>query len=197
MTTLKLGSRGSEVVTLQHRLNLAEDGIFGPITEETVRQFQSDNGLVVDGIVGPKTWEAIGYDGPLRQVSEIILHCSATPEGRHVSVEEIRRWHVEGNGWKDIGYHYVILLDGTVQPGRPEYQIGAHCSGHNAKSIGVCYVGGCAADGVTPKDTRTPAQKVALRKLVAGLQMRYPASTVHCHNEFANKACPSFKIQDF
>ena len=197
MTTLKLGSRGSEVATLQHRLNLVPDGIFGPITEETVRQFQADSGLVVDGIVGPETWKAIGFDGPARKITEIILHCTATPEGRNVSVQDIRRWHIEGNGWSDIGYHYVVLLDGSVRDGRPVSKIGAHCTGHNAFSIGIAYVGGCAPDGKTPRDTRTPEQKKALRELVASLQRIYPDATVHCHNEFANKACPSFKIQDF
>lgn len=194
---LKLGTRGSDVAELQRRLNLISDGIFGPLTEETVRAFQRDAGLTVDGIVGPRTRLALGFDGPPRKITEIILHCTATPEGRYVSLEEVRRWHVEGNGWADIGYHYLILLDGTVMEGRDLYRIGAHCTGHNANSIGIAYVGGCASDGKTPKDTRTPAQTEALHDLVAHLQQRFPDATVHCHNEFANKACPSFKMKDF
>lgn len=136
----------------------------------------------------------------MRKITKIILHCSATPEGRDYTVEQIRQWHTlpkpKGNGWKDIGYHFVVYRDGSVHKGRPVELIGAHTSGHNANSIGICYIGGCAADGKTPKDTRTPAQKEALRQLVADLQAQYPEATVHGHYEFANKACPSFKICD-
>ncbi|MCC8037922.1 MAG: N-acetylmuramoyl-L-alanine amidase [Bacteroidales bacterium] len=131
----------------------------------------------------------------MRKIDKIILHCSATAEGRNFTVQQIRDWHVKGNGWRDIGYHYVIYLDGSVHRGRPENQVGAHCTGHNANSIGVCYIGGCAADGKTPKDTRTPAQRAALISLVKELRSKYPGATVHGHNEFANKACPSFNVQ--
>lgn len=130
-----------------------------------------------------------------RKISKIILHCSATPEGRHFTVQDIRRWHVQGNGWRDIGYHYVVYLDGSVHCGRPESQVGAHCPPYNQTSIGVCYIGGCTSDGKTPKDTRTPQQRAALISLVAELRRRYPNATVHGHNEFAAKACPSFNVQ--
>lgn len=133
----------------------------------------------------------------MRKINKIILHCTATPEGRDVSVAQIRHCHVHDNGWADIGYHYVVYRDGSVRPGRHIEQVGAHCKGYNANSIGIAYVGGCAADGKTPKDTRTPAQTAALHKLVDDLLKRFPDATVHCHNEFANKACPSFKICDF
>ena len=135
----------------------------------------------------------------MRKISKIIIHCSATPEGKDFTVQQIRQWHTtpkpKGNGWRDIGYHFVIYRDGSVHPGRPVEQIGAHTSGHNANSIGVCYIGGCAPDGKTPKDTRTPAQRAALIRLVAELLRQYPAATVHGHNEFAAKACPSFNVQ--
>ena len=130
----------------------------------------------------------------MRQIKEIILHCSATAEGRDYTVANIDRWH-KARGWRGIGYHYVIYRDGSVHPGRPVEQIGAHCTGHNANSIGVCYLGGCAADGKTPKDTRTPQQREALRRLVADLQKQYPGATVHGHREFAAKACPSFDVK--
>lgn len=133
----------------------------------------------------------------MRKITEIILHCSATPDGKDFTVEQIRDWHVNGNGWQDIGYHFVIYRDGSVHVGRPLALAGAHCKGHNAFSIGICYIGGCAADGKTPKDTRTPAQRKAMHELVAYLQESFPGATVHCHNEFANKACPSFKLCDF
>lgn len=128
----------------------------------------------------------------MRKINKIIIHCSATPEGREVSVREIDSWHRQ-QGYNEIGYHYLIGLDGNVNAGRPEANIGAHCRGHNRDSIGVCYVGGCDAK-MKPKDTRTPQQRTALRRLVAELQGRYPGATLHGHNEFAAKACPSFDV---
>ena len=130
----------------------------------------------------------------MRKINEIIVHCSATAEGRDYTVGDIDSWH-KSRGWQCIGYHYVIYRDGSVHTGRPVAQIGAHCTGHNAKSIGVCYIGGCAADGKTPKDTRTPQQREALRRLVADLQKQYPGATVHGHRELAAKACPSFDVK--
>lgn len=136
----------------------------------------------------------------MREINKIIIHCSATPEGKPFTVENIRRWHTlpvskGGRGWSDIGYHYVIYLDGSVHNGRPVEKIGAHCAGQNAKSIGICYVGGLASDAKTPKDTRTEAQKRALRQLVATLRKKYPKATVHGHREFAAKACPCFDVK--
>lgn len=131
----------------------------------------------------------------MRDIDKIIVHCSATPEGRHTTVEEIRQWHLQ-RGWKDIGYHYVIYLDGTIHRGRPESVVGAHCSGYNKNSIGVCYIGGVAKDGKTPKDTRTEGQKRALIEILRRLKRDYPKATLHGHNEFANKACPSFNVKE-
>jgi N-acetylmuramoyl-L-alanine amidase len=129
----------------------------------------------------------------MRHINQIIWHCAATPKGRDVKTETIRSWHVNERGWSDIGYHYVIELDGSVHVGRPLIRAGAHVAGRNAHSIGICYVGGTDANG-KPKDTRTPAQKNALYKLTAELLGRFPGATVHGHNEFAAKACPSFDV---
>lgn len=129
----------------------------------------------------------------MRKIDKIIIHCSATPEGRHVTVQDIDGWHKD-KGWAGIGYHWVIYLDGTIHKGRSEEIAGAHTSGHNANSIGVVYIGG-VDEMMRPKDTRTPTQKIALRKLVSELLVRYPGATVHGHNEFAAKACPSFDVQ--
>lgn len=128
----------------------------------------------------------------MREINEIIIHCTATPEGREVSVDEITKWH-KARGFKDIGYHYVIHLDGRVENGRNIEAVGAHCEGHNANSIGVVYVGGLAKDGKTPKDTRTAAQKKALKWLVGGLAEHFGAE-VHGHNEYSEKACPCFDV---
>jgi N-acetylmuramoyl-L-alanine amidase len=125
-----------------------------------------------------------------RKISEIIVHCSATPAGRDVRAADINAWHKK-RGFKCIGYHYVIKLDGTVERGRSESTIGAHCLGHNVNSIGVCYVGGCDAD-MSPCDTRTDAQKQSLLALLADLRRRYPDAKIYGHRDFAAKACPSF-----
>ncbi len=126
-----------------------------------------------------------------RKINEIIVHCTATAEGKNFKAADIDRWHKQ-RGWDGIGYHHVVDLDGTVEPGRPESKQGAHCLGHNANSVGVVYVGGLASDGKTPKDTRTPQQKAALVKLLTELKRRYPGATIHGHRDFAAKACPSF-----
>jgi len=129
----------------------------------------------------------------MRNVTKIIIHCTATPEGREVTVNEVTRWHLS-RGFQTIGYHYLIYLDGTVHVGRPIETPGAHTEGHNANSVGVCYVGGLDK-AMKPKDTRTTAQKAALLSLVKDLKIKYPSATIHGHKEFANKACPSFDVQ--
>lgn len=126
----------------------------------------------------------------MRKINEIIVHCTATQDGKNIKVEDINRWHKE-RGWNMIGYHYVVYLDGTIHQGRSEEQIGAHCLKHNTNSIGVVYVGGLDANG-KPKDTRTEAQKQGLRKLLTELKRKYPKATIHSHKDFAPKACPSF-----
>lgn len=131
----------------------------------------------------------------MRKINSIIIHCSATPEGKDFTVQDIDRWHKQ-RGWKCIGYHYIIYRDGSVHEGRPVEQIGAHTAGHNAESIGICYIGGVDAKG-KPKDTRTPQQKEALAKLVAELRHEYNISRQHIygHCEFAAKACPCFDVK--
>ena len=126
-----------------------------------------------------------------RRINEIIVHCTATPEGRDYTVADIRQMH-KAQGWVDIGYHYLVYRDGSIHEGRNVDMVGAHCQGHNAQSIGVCYVGGVARDGKTPKDTRTQAQKDALVHLLMQLVCLYPDATIRGHRDFAAKACPSF-----
>lgn len=130
----------------------------------------------------------------MRRIDEIIVHCTATPQGMAVSVDDIDRWHRQ-RGFACIGYHYVVYLDGTVHAGRPIERTGAHCKGHNAHSIGICYVGGLDLQR-RPKDTRTPAQKQALRALVATLKTQYPNAKVYGHRQLAaHKACPCFDVE--
>ena len=143
MTLYKRGSKGFMVKQIQKALHLLPDGIFGALTEERVKLFQSKNGLKPDGIVGPATLAKLIPTWILkksrRYINEIIVHCTATQEGREVTVSEIRQWH-KARGFSDIGYHYVIHLDGTMELGRDVDISGAHCTNHNAHSIGVVYV---------------------------------------------------------
>ena len=128
----------------------------------------------------------------MRTIDEIIIHCSATVEGKDFSVRDIDHWHKQ-RGFKMVGYHFVIRLDGTIEQSRPVEMVGAHCTGHNVHSIGICYIGGLDKSG-KPKDTRTQVQKDVLWSLVKSLQKQFPNSTLHGHREFANKACPCFDI---
>ena len=128
----------------------------------------------------------------------IILHCSATREGQDIKAKTIKQWHKE-RGFDDIGYHYVIDLDGTIEKCREEDLVGAHCKGHNATSIGICYVGGCDKN-MKPKDTRTPEQKRSMLSLVRKLVNKYkiPVTQIWAHHDFdKHKACPSFDISEF
>ena len=129
----------------------------------------------------------------MRRIDEIIIHCTATIEGKNFKAKDIDKWHKQ-RGWKGIGYHYVVDLDGTIEKGRPESEIGAHTVGHNRYSIGVVYVGGLDKNG-KPKDTRTEEQKEALLEILRQLLSKYPKATIHGHNEFAKKACPCFDVQ--
>lgn len=147
----------------------------------------------------------IKFSGKLKNrknTRNIILHCSATPEGRDYTVEQIHSWHLQ-KGWVGIGYHYIITRDGTIYQGRPDNTIGAHCTNYNSTSIGICYVGGMDADNKHPKDTRTIEQKQALLELVQYLMDKYHITldNVRGHYELCppnnHKACPCFKIHQF
>ena len=108
-----------------------------------------------------------------------------------VSCTVIDTWHRKDNHWKfGIGYHYVIRRDGTIEPGRPEWMVGAHCLNHNAHSLGICYEGGLDIRG-DPADTRTPAQKEALRWLLGQLHRAYPRAVILGHHDLdPQKDCP-------
>ncbi len=127
----------------------------------------------------------------MREINKIIIHCSATKEGQEISAATIDDWH-KARGWRGIGYHYVIRLDGMIEYGRPITETGAHVKNHNKGSIGICYIGGVEQDGVTPKDTRTSEQIATLLELLRVLKKLHPKATIHGHNEFSAKACPCF-----
>jgi N-acetylmuramoyl-L-alanine amidase len=130
-----------------------------------------------------------------RPIKELIWHCTATPEGKDYTVDDIRAWHKQ-RGWSDIGYHYVVYRDGRIMLGRPVGQVGAHVEGHNTGTIGCSYVGGVSADGKSAKDTRTAAQRASMLWLTQQLRRKFAGIVkVSGHNQYAAKACPSFDVR--
>lgn len=130
--------------------------------------------------------------------NEIILHCSSTTEDQDFDVEDIRKWHMSPpNNWSDIGYYFVIKLDGTIQKGRPISKVGSHTYGRNKNSIGICYVGGLDVNSKV-KDSRTAAQKSSIEKLIIDLVSENPQlKKLSGHNDYnPDITDPSFKVAD-
>lgn len=223
---------------IQQKIGAYPDGIWGPVTTECLKAWQKAHGLTADGIAGPRTLAAMGISAvvsqqvqqsPLysvtacyagktitlkkskRRIDYIAVHCTATPEGQDKTVEKLRKEH-KAQGWSDVGYHYIIYRDGTVNLGRDVNIAGAHVSGYNPDSIGVVYVGGLENDpkkaykDLKAKDTRTEAQKASLLALLMDLRKLYPTAKIQGHRDFSPdlnhngivepsewiKACPSF-----
>lgn len=132
------------------------------------------------------------YDKPVRNVNELIWHCSATPEGKDFTVEDIDRWHRQ-RGWSGIGYHFVVYRDGSIHRGRDIEKTGAHVRGHNRKTIGAVYIGGVNNKGIA-KDTRTEAQKRSMLLLTEEIVQDQRIKEISGHNKYAAKACPSFDV---
>tara|TARA_R100000406_G_scaffold16024_2_gene9962 strand:- start:2637 stop:3065 length:429 start_codon:yes stop_codon:yes gene_type:complete len=134
----------------------------------------------------------------MREIKKIILHCTATREGKDYSADTIRKWHMsEPRMWSDIGYHFVIRNDdnGTIERGRPVEKKGAHTLGENSDSIGIAYVGGVDKD-LKAKDTMTACQEESFLKLVESLRIVFGDLPVFGHNDFTDKKeCPSFKVK--
>lgn len=137
-----------------------------------------------------------------RVVDRIIIHCSDTPAGMDIGADEIRKWHVEERGWVDIGYHFIIRRDATIETGRDVdkdgdiyEEVGAHVAGYNRNSIGICMVGGKGDNG-EPSSSFTAAQFSSLETLIRLIRADYPRATIHGHREFsAVKTCPNFDVQ--
>ena len=134
----------------------------------------------------------------MREITHLVVHCSATPEGRDIGAKTIRQWHLD-KGWRDIGYHFVIRLDGTIETGRNIAVAGSHVAGHNANTIGICMVGGMDAANKNPKNTFTPSQFESLHNLLHDLKEQFPKAAVLGHRDFPNvhKACPSFDVREW
>lgn len=144
----------------------------------------------------------------MAELKFLVLHCTATPEGRPVTSAEIRRWHTDpvsrgGRGWKQVGYTDMIHLDGKVErlvqnnedANVDPWEITNGTKGYNSTSRHVVYVGGVARDGKTPRDTRTLKQLKAMEAYVKDFHRRFPAVKIIGHNELAAKACPSFDVK--
>ena len=131
----------------------------------------------------------------MRPINKIIVHCTATPEGRVHTVKDVDTWHRQ-RGFNGIGYHYLIGLNGEVWEGRPIEKAGAHTEGYNSSSIGIAYVGGMDKEMKNPKDTRTQAQKDSILKLLKELVIKFPNAEIFGHRDFAKKACPSFDARN-
>lgn len=129
-----------------------------------------------------------------RKITRIIIHCSATPPTLDIGVKEITQWHKQ-RGWSTIGYHYVVRRDGRLEVGRSINRNGAHTKGYNTNSIGICMIGGVDMNEVAI-DNFTDEQWATMRRLLKIMQAYYSYVTIHGHNEFANKACPSFDVQE-
>ena len=127
----------------------------------------------------------------MRTIKELIVHCTATPEGKYFDAADIDRWHKK-RGWSGNGYHFVILLDGTIEYGRDLKKSGAHTRGRNSTSIGITYIGGMDANMQKAKDTRTEAQKESMLLLLKTLKKLHPEAVIYGHRDFSSKACPSF-----
>ena len=226
MEIYREGDKGLMVKQIQKVCKCYPDGVFGPRTTEAVKAWQRAHALKDDGIVGPATLAAMGLAAVTpaknknssvdsvtsvngtklkrskRRIDYIVVHCTATPEGQAKTVEQIRAEHKK-QGWSDIGYHYVVTLDGRVQLGRDVDISGSHVSGYNSHSIGVVYVGGLENRPGVPykelkaKDTRTQAQKAALLSLLLDLRKLYPTAKILGHRDFPGvaKDCPSFNAQ--
>ena len=133
---------------------------------------------------------------PRKSTDYIVIHCSATKPRMDIGLTEIRKWHVQDNGWRDVGYHYIIRRNGEVELGRSIRDTGAHAAGYNHKSVSVCMVGGMAEDN-SAENNFTAQQWTALLDLVKQIKVDYPEANVIGHNEISEKECPSFDVQQW
>lgn len=126
------------------------------------------------------------------ETTAIFVHCSATKPSMDIGVREIRQWHKE-QGWLDVGYHFIIRRDGTVEEGRPVEAVGSHVKDWNSVSVGVCLVGGIDSSGKFEANF-TKEQMDSLEIKLEELQDMYPDAALKAHHDVAPKACPSFNL---
>ena len=183
MTTLRKGSKGEEVKTLQRLLGLAVDGVFGTYTEKAVKEFQLKHGLAADGVVGTKTWEALGVPNvqTTRKITHIFVHCTAgsqsmTPQG-------LLDFFYKTKKWSRPGYHYVVSANGTITNIWPESKYSNGVKNMNSHSINIAWMGGVDKTHPNGIDNRTDAQKKSLRHLLKELRKKYPTAKIMGHRD--------------
>lgn len=142
----------------------------------------------------------------MKKLMYLMLHCTATPEGRIITPADVLRWHTSdppnGRGWPKAGYMALFLLDGSIhffaQDNGDQWvqsnELTYGAVGMNAVSHHICYVGGMDEANKLPKDTRTAAQELSMIKFIFEYLSRHPQVKVAGHNQFAQKACPSFDV---
>lgn len=132
----------------------------------------------------------------MREITQVIIHCSATPPNQNIGVDEIKDWHVNRNGWSDIGYHFVIRRNGLVEDGRDIERIGAHAKGSNSDSIGVCLVGGVDEEN-RPDSNFTRHQWKSLSRTIDNFIDEFGPLSVIGHRDVSSKACPCFNVHEW
>ncbi len=180
-----------DIKALQRRVGASPDGIIGERTLDAINR-ALDAAAPSERPAQPKPQPPTAPPQTKRKINTIAVHCSATPEGKPFTAADIDQWHRK-QGWSEIGYNAVVLLDGTIQRGRDEAKTPSHAMGHNSDSIAICYIGGVGTDG-KPKDTRTAAQKAALLTWLELKKQQFPNAKILGHHDYpgVTKACPSF-----
>lgn len=181
------------------------DGIFGKLTRRAAEAWLAVDGRPVSAAEPSGTASGTIYQGKARYpVREIVVHASATRAGWMKTaslaeqVAEIRRWHVDDRGWRDIAYHWLIGRQGDRLPGRAETEIGAGVAGHNRGVIHICLLGGHGSSELDRFEQNfTTDQARRLRETISWISQRTPISRIAGHNEYAAKACPGFQVSDF
>lgn len=238
---LKSHAWGVKVKLLQQLLNIKDDGFFGFTTLNKVKDFQKQNDLKVDGVVGPKTWEVLLKDTPVninpvykeefeedfsdpeeemivgefkeaeptckhigeliayinsykitRKITRVVFHCTATSQSATVS--SIRDYWKKVLGWNNPGYHIIVTPDGSWTLLQEFNKIANGVAGINKDSIHISYIGGILSSGKAV-DNRTSKQKQIFETIYFTLKNKLPGVTFHGHNEFSNKACPSYNVK--
>lgn len=202
----------AEIKAFQRKHKLVIDGIAGPQTRRVLVEVnrplsqsarkEPNKSAIATSVVPAAAPSKPVKPAPLaitlratsRAIDEIIVHCAATPEGKYFDVRDVTAWHKQ-RGWGRCGYHFIVLLDGTIQEGCPVGQEGIHTKRHNKGTIGISYIGGVSANGKMAKDTRTKSQRAALTGLVMALKAKHGITKrASGHNQYAQKACPSFSV---
>lgn len=211
------GRRGPNTIkaikSFQKHAELQVDGVAGPMTQAALKEAAApigkhkaepnkaaiENSEALPADKGRKAVrmskaKTVVIGRTSRTIKELIIHCTATPEGRDVTMKDVGSWHKQ-RGWNRPGYHYLVRLNGKIEIGCPIGQRGIHTRGHNTGTVSISYAGGCTKDMKKAKDTRTPAQKASMLWLAKALCNDYPINKISGHNQYASKACPSFKVQ--